>query len=535
MKKTIIRLTTVVISIFILFLASSLLTPTVQAANGTVEGWLYCGVDGRGIDGVSVRAIDSGGNNLVSQNTTWDADPLVRGTFSLTFSPLFGTDFAIRPGTKTTPESGFVGTGSESICAAKHEICPFSSIEGTSMSGFDFVTNKIVSNINVNCDATSGTFTWNETPGGADEYILRVNHASDGWIGGNDYWLRVPTNIGRCDGTTCTVTLDATTPTQGGNPFQSGDYVDFSVETIYSGLKHCAKVSAPFTCGKLPPLPPPCEGDRPRVVGRVFDTLTGSNRLWQPATDDYMYFSCGDQFATDINAEHTGTLTIYNAQGRDSDWFCGEGGSPAYFRRSSSCGEGPHLFRFFPPTGLTCEDASWGIDYPDACPVGCTGYKPPAGTITNGTGCEAIVYLGPGEWDNHLQWKLLKEPPPDGIGGPPGPLEPILQALFCNDQGGPTNDPATGEIYTAIGCISTNSIQLFTEFYITWAIGLGGGIAFALFIISGIMIVTSAGNEQRLKAGKQLLTAAIGGLLLLIFSAFILKVVAVDLLNIPGI
>jgi len=46
--------------------------------------------------------------------------------------------------------------------------------------------------------------------------------------------------------------------------------------------------------------------------------------------------------------------------------------------------------------------------------------------------------------------------------------------------------------------------------------------------------MTSRGDPNQLKAGQELLTSAISGLLLLIFSLVILRIIGVDILNIPG-
>ncbi|MBI4157526.1 hypothetical protein HY502_01620, partial [Candidatus Woesebacteria bacterium] len=71
-------------------------------------------------------------------------------------------------------------------------------------------------------------------------------------------------------------------------------------------------------------------------------------------------------------------------------------------------------------------------------------------------------------------------------------------------------------------------------FILKWAIGIGGGIAFLLVVYSSFMIMTSSGNPDRLKAGQELLTSALMGVVLLVFSVFILKVIGVDILKIPG-
>jgi len=66
------------------------------------------------------------------------------------------------------------------------------------------------------------------------------------------------------------------------------------------------------------------------------------------------------------------------------------------------------------------------------------------------------------------------------------------------------------------------------------AMGLGGIIAFLLIVFGGFQIILSAGNPDRVKAGKEMITSAIAGLLLIIFSVFILRLIGHDILNIPG-
>ncbi len=87
-------------------------------------------------------------------------------------------------------------------------------------------------------------------------------------------------------------------------------------------------------------------------------------------------------------------------------------------------------------------------------------------------------------------------------------------------------------INTAIGCIPIGDTDEFIGFILRWAIGIGGGIAFLLIVFAGFQIMTSAGNPERLQAGRELLTSAIAGLILLIFSVFILRIIGVNILGI---
>lgn len=91
------------------------------------------------------------------------------------------------------------------------------------------------------------------------------------------------------------------------------------------------------------------------------------------------------------------------------------------------------------------------------------------------------------------------------------------------------------KLNTAIGCIPVLSTkEAFLSFVLKWAVGIGGGIAFLLIVYAGFMIMTSAGNPERLKAGQELLTSAISGLILLIFSVVILKIIGVDILGLDS-
>lgn len=88
------------------------------------------------------------------------------------------------------------------------------------------------------------------------------------------------------------------------------------------------------------------------------------------------------------------------------------------------------------------------------------------------------------------------------------------------------------EIDTAIGCVGYADPSTFASFFIRWAIGIGGGIAFLFIVYAGFMIITSSGNPERIKAGQELLVSAISGLIMLVLSAFILRIIGVNLFGI---
>lgn len=70
--------------------------------------------------------------------------------------------------------------------------------------------------------------------------------------------------------------------------------------------------------------------------------------------------------------------------------------------------------------------------------------------------------------------------------------------------------------------------------FINISITVGGIIAFILIIAGAFQIILSAGNPDRVKAGKEMITSAIAGLLLIIFAVFILRLIGYDILKIPG-
>lgn len=112
-----------------------------------------------------------------------------------------------------------------------------------------------------------------------------------------------------------------------------------------------------------------------------------------------------------------------------------------------------------------------------------------------------------------------------------------ISATECTSSSGSGGNPLCsggGAIDTAIGCIKVSDFSTFSGWLLNWVIGIAGGIALLLILYSAFLITTSAGDPKKLQAGQEQLTSAVTGLILVIFSIFILKVIGVDIFQIPG-
>lgn len=89
------------------------------------------------------------------------------------------------------------------------------------------------------------------------------------------------------------------------------------------------------------------------------------------------------------------------------------------------------------------------------------------------------------------------------------------------------------ECNTAIGPISTDP-QDFIKSILAIILSLAGGILILLFIQNGYKLMTSQGDPEKIKDAREGIIAAITGLLLIIFSLAILRILLVNVLNIPG-
>lgn len=95
--------------------------------------------------------------------------------------------------------------------------------------------------------------------------------------------------------------------------------------------------------------------------------------------------------------------------------------------------------------------------------------------------------------------------------------------------------PVDYGVSTAIGCLSVANTSKFAASILEFALGVGGGIAFLLMIVGVFQITTSSGSPEKLKAGQELITSALIGLLMMVFSVFLLKLIGVDILGLDSV
>lgn len=91
-------------------------------------------------------------------------------------------------------------------------------------------------------------------------------------------------------------------------------------------------------------------------------------------------------------------------------------------------------------------------------------------------------------------------------------------------------DINSNTVRTAFGAIPRDPVQLATV-VLRIALGLGGGLAFLLMVYGSFRLIFSAGNPEGVQQGREILTAAIIGLLVIIFSTFILQLIGISILG----
>lgn len=101
---------------------------------------------------------------------------------------------------------------------------------------------------------------------------------------------------------------------------------------------------------------------------------------------------------------------------------------------------------------------------------------------------------------------------------------PKKTEIYCGDL---------KSINTALGCVPIETGE-FMGWLLPIIFSIGGGIAFLLMTYGFILVAVSSGDEKKLQGAKETISSAIIGLIVCISALFILKMIAIDILKIPG-
>lgn len=143
-----------------------------------------------------------------------------------------------------------------------------------------------------------------------------------------------------------------------------------------------------------------------------------------------------------------------------------------------------------------------------ACPGGCTS---PAT-------CNLIQYADPNDPGG---WRCIDVSTYAGT---------TTSSISSDQVQGTCNDL---EIETALGCIPYKA-DAFVPALLTFIIGITGGTALILMIVGAVIVTTGGSNPEQVAKGKEIFSGAITGLLFIIFSAAALRIIAGDIIKLPG-
>lgn len=112
-------------------------------------------------------------------------------------------------------------------------------------------------------------------------------------------------------------------------------------------------------------------------------------------------------------------------------------------------------------------------------------------------------------------------------------FSPMTALAIDPTAGCPGSTTDNPQINTGLGCISTSTAG-FSSALLTFLAGIAGAISLVIMLVATIQIMTGGNNAEQVKKGKELFTGAVTGLLFIIFSVTLLKIIAGDIIKLPG-
>lgn len=125
----------------------------------------------------------------------------------------------------------------------------------------------------------------------------------------------------------------------------------------------------------------------------------------------------------------------------------------------------------------------------------------------------------------------------------PTDWENCMKCLFPSTRRPADKKPSTNEYYpshpeakknwTVVGCLDTAPGGFVIQIYKV-IVSVAAGFALLAFIYGGFVVLTAGGSPEKVSGGKNIIMGAIFGLLLVLFSVFLLRLIGFEIIKIPG-
>lgn len=119
------------------------------------------------------------------------------------------------------------------------------------------------------------------------------------------------------------------------------------------------------------------------------------------------------------------------------------------------------------------------------------------------------------------------------VTNPVQPFSPTPPTQLSSSAGIQCEFDSSGGIKTAIGCLPYSPVVLVNSL-VRFLIAVGSGVALLIMAVAAIQMTTQGSDPNSLKSARQRFVNAASGLVFIIFSVLILKIIGVDILQIPG-
>lgn len=115
-------------------------------------------------------------------------------------------------------------------------------------------------------------------------------------------------------------------------------------------------------------------------------------------------------------------------------------------------------------------------------------------------------------------------------------LEPMCKKIDprWGEQGRCDKCVQGGGAWTAIGCFDGNLSTFISQQILGTGVGIAGGISLLCLMFAAFQMQTSRGNAEKVKKAQEMMTNCITGLMVILFSILILRIIGVNILRIPG-